>query len=116
MSEDKLHFLVKQLDELKSNHFFVLVEEAHGYVLGTTKFAVKAVNWYLKTPQSRWNNPAVYVCNYRPKDRGECSVPITAVPILSTYNHLREGISILRKVYLKRFPNELIKKAGESSW
>jgi len=114
---DLKHYLT-QIDHIRNKHFFVLVEEAHDYVLGTTKFTYKAVSWYLEAvkQQHRWFNPAIYVCSYRPKDQGECSVPKSAVPILSSYSHLRNGISVIRAKYLDRFPNKFIEKAAKESW
>lgn len=107
----------KLVHKLKPNHVFVLVEEAHADVIGTTKFPEFAVDWFESSAehQSRWFNPAVYVCNWRPSGGSECSVPKTAIPILSTYSHLREGISEIRREYLKSFPNKLIEEAGKRS-
>jgi len=106
------------VSRLKVDHFFVLVEEAHGYVLGTTKSVSKAIDWYLDAvkQQWRWFNPAVYVCNYRPVDKGEESVPKSAIPVLSSYSYLKEGISEIREEYLKKFPLREVREAGKESW
>jgi len=109
MIRDWMKHYEKCVEKLNQQHFFVLVEEAHDYVLGTTKFLERAVAWFEEQApnQSRWFNPAVYVCNYRPRSKGEDSVPNSAVPILSTYHHLRDGISKLRSLYEKKFNVDL---------
>jgi len=105
---------------LKDKHYFLLVEEAYGYVLRTTSNAERAVKWYLESVelQTRWFNPAIYVSNARRSRRkSECNIPRDAIPVLSSYSYLRQNVSILRDEYLKRFPeNEALKKAAGKSW
>jgi len=108
--EDIKH-LLQAVQQLNERHVFLLVEEAEGDVLGSTKDLEEAVEWYLQAVehQSRWFNPAVYACN-KPVD-GYLEDE-NAVPLLTSYHYLTsENLAIVRDAYLSRFPTNLLTRA-----